>query len=194
MGHGKWILQAPKSLKVSVKNECDWWQTKDHFSRRITVAECWRTDAWMGHFPSRNAHVPDILRLGGKAWLRSLREILELVFCLFDPFCIFSPFFFLYFFTAKTGPKLVLSGRHTVAVLRSASKRPRVQTPANEIACRSTVQHRSTVDSMLLIGSSYQPRFQELFREKAFAMGFKGHSCPGSWHPMTSENVTGAWQ
>ena len=112
----------------------------------------------------------------------------------FWSFLHISPFFFLYFFTAKTGPKLVLSGRHTVAVLRSASKRPRVQTPANEIACRSTVQHRSTVDSMLLIGSSYQPRFQELFREKAFAMGFKGHSCPGSWHPMTSENVTGAWQ
>lgn len=59
------------------------------------------------------------------------------------PFLHIFPNFSLFFYN-QTGPKLVLSGRHTVAVLCSASKRPRVQTPANEIACRSTVQHRST--------------------------------------------------
>lgn len=136
MGHGKLILQAPKSLKKRVRlmaNKRSFFQ-KDH-CRRMLADWCLngsfslakRSCPW--HFVTGRQGLVEIL--ARNSWVSLL------------PFCIFSQIFSL-FFTAKLVPNWSLSGRHTVAVLRSASKRPRVQTPANEIACRSTVQHRST--------------------------------------------------
>ncbi len=80
--------------------------------------------------------------------------------------------------------------------LRSASKRP-VQTPANEIACRSTVQHRSTCWLHVIDRKLTPAAFSGTFTWKSICHGIQRSFMSfhvGSWDPMISENVRGPWQ